>query len=159
MAATETGDDVPWLDEDEQRAWRAYLVATQRLSQQIDHDLQADAGIPHGYYEVLVRLSEAPDRTMRMSELADSSQSSRSRLSHAVARLEELGWIRRESCPDDRRGSFAVLTDKGFAALAAAAPEHVRSVRRHLFDHLSPAQVGQLRRICETLALHLDATQ
>jgi len=154
--AKQAHDDTPWLDDDEQQTWRAFLAATQLLHQQVEHDLQEDAGIPHSYYEVLVRLSEAPERTMRMSDLADSSQSSRSRLSHAVARLEELGWVRRESCPTDRRGSFAVLTDEGFAALDAAAHGHVRSVRRHLFDRLTPAQVAQLRKICDALVAHLQ---
>ena len=83
-------------------------------------------------------LSETPGRRRRMSELADATQSSRSRLSHAVARLEELGWVRREACPSDRRGQEAVLTDEGFAALEQAAPMHVESVRDHLFDLLSP---------------------
>jgi len=86
-----------------------------------------------------------------MSELADASDSSRSRLSHAVARLEEAGWVRRESCPTDRRGAFARLTDEGFAALVAAAPDHVESVRRHLFDQLTPAQVTSLREIAEAI--------
>src|SRR5262245_58383087 len=97
-----------WLSADEQRVWRAYLTATQLLSAQLDRELQHDSGIPHTYYEILVRLSEAPGRVLRMSELAQASESSRSRLSHAVARLEEAGWVRRQTCPTDRRGSFAV---------------------------------------------------
>ena len=107
--------------------------------------------MPHAYYEVLVRLSEAPERRLRMSELADATGSSRSRLSHAVARLEEAGWVRREECPTDRRGQLAVLTDEGFAVLAAAAPGHVEGVRRHLFDRLTPAQVEPLGRISEAV--------
>jgi DNA-binding MarR family transcriptional regulator len=144
-----------WLDEEEQRTWRAYLMATTLLREQFDRDLQLEAGIPHTYYELLVRLSEAPGRTLRMSELADRSQSSRSRLSHAVARLEELGWVRRESCPTDRRGANAILTDDGFAALRAAAPLHVESVRRHLFDQLTPAQTAELQAISEAILRHL----
>ena len=140
-----------WLDEDEQRAWRAFLHATQRLFDTLDRELQRDTGIPHGYYEILVRLSEAPDRTLRMSELADASQSSRSRLSHAVSRLEERGWVLRRECPTDKRGSFAVLTDVGFAALAEAAPIHVEGVRRHLFDRLTPDQVRELHRISDAV--------
>ena len=140
-----------WLDPDEQRAWRAYLSATQLLHAQLDRELQRDSGIPHAYYEILVRLSEAPDRVLRMSELASAAESSRSRLSHAVARLEEAGWVLRESCPTDRRGSFARLTDDGFAALDAAAPAHVASVRRHLIDQLTPEQVRQLREISEAV--------
>ena len=141
-----------WLDDEEQRTWRAFLTANQLLFEQLDHELQRDGNIPHGYYEILVRLSEAPDRTLRMSRLAERSQSSRSRISHAVARLEESGWVRRETCATDRRGAMAVLTDKGFAALAAAAPGHVEGVRTHLFDRLTAEQVDQLRTISEAVA-------
>src|SRR5688500_10882215 len=147
-----------WLDPDEQRTWRAYLTASRALMEALDRELQRDAGMPHAYYEILVRLSETPQRQLRMSELAEATGSSRSRLSHAAARLEAAGWIRREECPTDRRGQIAVLTDEGFATLAAAAPGHVEGVRRHLFDALSPAQVDQLRRISETLAAHLTGS-
>ncbi|MEU6074257.1 MarR family transcriptional regulator [Micromonospora sp. NPDC047074] len=147
-----------WLDPDEQRTWRAYLTASRALMETLDRELQRDAGMPHAYYEILVRLSEAPGRRLRMSELAEVSGSSRSRLSHAVARLEAAGWVRREECPTDRRGQIAALTDEGFDTLAAAAPGHVEGVRRHLFDALSPAQVDQLRRISETLVDHLTSS-
>src|SRR6201747_695678 len=140
-----------WLDEEEQRTWRAFLSATQLLFDQLDRELQRDVKIPHAYYEILVRLSESPERTLRMSQLADSTLSSRSRLSHAVSRLEESGWVERRSCPTDRRGQLAVLTDKGFAALEAAAPGHVEGVRAHLFDPLTPDQIAALRDISETL--------
>jgi DNA-binding MarR family transcriptional regulator len=143
-----------WLTEDEQQAWRAYLGASRLVFDQLDRELQRDAGMPHAYYEILVRLSEAPDRALRMSALADRSQSSRSRLSHAVSRLEESGWVRRENCPDDKRGQIARLTDAGFAALAAAAPGHVEGVRSHVFDPLTPEQVRHLHTISQTL---LDA--
>ncbi|MEV6690932.1 MarR family transcriptional regulator [Micromonospora sp. NPDC051196] len=145
-----------WLNPDEQRTWRAFLAASRALMDTLDRELQRDAGMPHAYYEILVRLSEAPERRLRMSELADATGSSRSRLSHAVARLEADGWVRRENCPTDRRGQIARLTDDGFATLAAAAPGHVEGVRRHLFDALSPAQVDQLRRISEALTDHLS---
>ncbi|MET7706334.1 MarR family transcriptional regulator [Micromonospora sp. NPDC005413] len=144
-----------WLDSDEQRTWRAFLTASRALMDTLDRELQRDAGMPHAYYEILVRLSESPGRRLRMSDLAEATGSSRSRLSHAVARLEAAGWVRREECPTDRRGQVALLTDEGFATLAAAAPGHVDGVRQHLFDALSPAQVDQLRRISETLAEHL----
>ncbi|MEU5944706.1 MarR family transcriptional regulator [Micromonospora sp. NPDC047465] len=147
-----------WLDPDEQRTWRAFLTASRALMETLDRELQHDAGMPHAYYEILVRLSEAPERRLRMSELAEASGSSRSRLSHAVARLEAAGWVRREECPSDRRGQIAVLTDEGFATLATAAPGHVEGVRRHLFDALSPAQVDQLRRISEALVDHLTGS-
>jgi DNA-binding MarR family transcriptional regulator len=143
--------EVRWLDAEEQRVWRAYLAATRLLAAQLERELQRDSGIPHAYYEILVRLSEAEGRTLRMSELADASESSRSRLSHAVARLEEAGWVVRESCETDRRGAFARLTDEGFAALAAAAPAHVESVRTHLLDPLTPEQVRHLGEISEAI--------
>ncbi|MFY1632880.1 MarR family winged helix-turn-helix transcriptional regulator [Solwaraspora sp. WMMB335] len=144
-----------WLDDDEQRTWRAFLAAARALMATLDRELQSRSAMPHAYYEILVRLSEAPGRTLRMNELADATDSSRSRLSHAVSRLEEAGWVRREECPTDRRGQFAVLTEPGFAALAAAAPGHVAAVREHLFDQLSPEQIAQLRTISETVVKHL----
>ncbi|MGI5268356.1 MarR family winged helix-turn-helix transcriptional regulator [Nonomuraea sp. CA-218870] len=140
-----------WLDDDEQRAWRSFLVATQRVHEALDRQLQRDAGMPHAYYMILVALSEAPERALRMSELAAKAQSSQSRLSHAVARLEERGWVRRDRCPEDRRGNVAVLTDAGFAALEEAAPGHVEEVRRVLFDVLTPEQVRDLHEICATV--------
>jgi DNA-binding MarR family transcriptional regulator len=146
-----------WLDEDEQRTWRTFMVASQLLFEQLDRELQQETAISGSYYELLVRLSEAPGRRLRMSELADRSQSSRSRLSHTVARLEEAGWVNRERCPSDRRGSFAVMTDAGFAALEAAAPFHVESVRSHLFDQLDVVQLDELRKISEQLLNHLVA--
>jgi DNA-binding MarR family transcriptional regulator len=114
--------------------------------------------MPHAYYEIMVRLSEAAGRRMRMSELADATGSSRSRLSHAVSRLEGTGWIRREECATDKRGQVALLTDEGFAALAAAAPGHVEAVRAHLLDPLRPVQLRHLREISETLVAALDPT-
>jgi DNA-binding MarR family transcriptional regulator len=144
-----------WLDPDEQRTWRAFMLSHLLLFEQFERDLQRDAGLPMAYYEILVRLSEAPDHQLRMSELADRSQSSRSRLSHAVARLEASGWVRRESCATDRRGQVAVLTDEGYAALEAAAPHHVESVRTHLFDQLTPEQLESLRELSLTILDHL----
>jgi DNA-binding MarR family transcriptional regulator len=143
-----------WLSDDEQLVWRAFLGANKLVFEQLDRELQRDCGLPHAYYEILVRLSEAPDRRLRMSALADRSQSSRSRLSHAVARLEENGWVRREACADDKRGQLAVLTDDGFAALEQAAPIHVESVRKHVFDPLTVEQQQRLREISTQL---LDA--
>lgn len=140
-----------WLSDEEQRTWRAYLAATRLVFDELDRELQLDAGMPHAYYVVLVALSEAPHRTMRMSDLARAAGSSRSRLSHAVARLEEAGWVQRRRCADDRRGAQAVLTDAGLAVLAAAAPGHVEGVRRYLFDRLTPTQVRQLRELSDAI--------
>jgi len=140
-----------WLDAAEQRTWRTFMLATRLLFDEFERDLQRTAGMPMTYYEVLVRLSEAPDGQMRMSELAELAQNSRSRLSHAVARLEDAGWVQRRQCPSDRRGFLAVLTAEGQAALEAAAPGHVDSVRRHLFDPLTTIQLDDLRSICEAI--------
>jgi len=150
-----SGGDTRWLDADERRIWLGWVFTSRLLWEEIERDLQRDSGFSFGHYEILVMLSEAPNRARRMSELADATQSSRSRLSHAVSRLEELGWVKRETCATDRRGQLAVLTDDGFAALEAAAPMHVESVRRHFFDQLSPEELTQLREIQMTLLDHL----
>ena len=136
-----------WLSPDEQAAWRTTLAAWQWVLAAVDGQLQRDAHMPLAYYEILVRLSEAPDQALRMTQLAEASASSKSRLSHAEARLEERGWVRRRECPTDRRGQIAELTDAGFAALQDAAPAHVEQVRAVLFDALTPAQARQLAGI------------
>jgi DNA-binding MarR family transcriptional regulator len=151
-----TQTETRWLDAEEQRAWRAFLTATRLLFAQLDRELQRDAGMSHDYYELLVRLSERPNRAMRMGELAQCTQFSRSRLSHAVARLEAVGWVRRTGSPEDKRGAVAVLTAEGFAALEAAAHVHVAGVRTHLFDQLTRSQVTQLRKISEAVTRHLE---
>jgi DNA-binding MarR family transcriptional regulator len=144
-------DATRWLDPQEQHAWRSFLRAAAAIDEALDRQLQRDAGMPHAYYQVLAMLSEAPDRTLRMSQLAELTISSASRLSHAVSRLEERGWVRREKHPTDRRGALAVLTDAGWEALRAAAPGHVEAVRRVLFDRLEPGQVAQLGAISDRL--------
>jgi len=148
-----------WLTEREQEVWRSFMAAFLGLNDQLARQLQRDSGMPHAYYEILVSLSEAPDRTLRMSELAGLRGSSRSRLSHAVARLEAAGWVRRQDCPTDKRGSFAVLTDKGFAALEKAAPGHVNEVREQLFDKLTPEQVHQLGEISKAVLNGTDPAE
>lgn len=140
-----------WLDVEEQRIWRSFLAVSRAVFEGLDRQLQRDSGMPLAYYEILVQLSEAPDRMLRMSELADRVHSSPSRLSHAVARLEEKGWVQRVDCPTDRRGQYAVLSDEGFEVLAAAAPGHVEAVRGLLFDALTPEQIEQLREISEAV--------
>jgi len=132
-----------WLSDSEQWVWRAYQSATKLVNERLDRQLQRDSGMPTTYYEILVALSESPDRELRMSELAEFTKSSRSRLSHAIARLEENGWVVRRSCATDKRGAFAVLTEDGMAAVKAAAPGHVGEVRTVLFDGLSEDQVRQ----------------
>ncbi len=153
--ASERAVEPRWLDENEQRVWRSYLIASRLLLEHFERDLQRDSELPLMYYEILVVLSEAPERTLRMSELADRLRASRSRLSHAVARLEEAGCVERRRCPEDRRGAFASLTDAGFRVLERAAPRHVESVRAHLFDQLTEEQLRQLGEISEVLLRHL----
>ena len=140
-----------WLTDEEQCAWRAFIEASSRLFDDLDRQLQKEAGLSHGDYEVLVRLSEAPGRRMRMSELAEQAVVSRSRLSHAVSRLEDRGYLQREACETDRRGTFAVLTDEGFARLEGLAPSHVDEVRRLVFDKLDAGQVGALESISKAM--------
>ena len=145
-----------WLADEQQRTWRAFLAANRLLMDRLERQLQADSGIPQTYYEILVNLSEVPGQALRMSRLAEMSLSSRSRLSHAVARLEKAGWVRRSECTTDRRGAICELTDAGLAALQAAAPGHVAEVRASLFDQLTAEQVTQLREICQAVASHLS---
>jgi DNA-binding MarR family transcriptional regulator len=140
-------DGVRWLTEEEQDIWRTYMTASTEFTAHIDRQMRRDSGMPMAYYEILVRLSEAPGRCLRMSELATVSSSSRSRLSHAVAALEKSGWVVRRPADDDRRGWVCELTDDGFAALATAAPGHVTTVREHLFDVLTQEQLLALREI------------
>ena len=136
-----------WLSADEQVTWRSFVGSCHAFFAAVDAQLQRDTGIPLAYYEILVQLSETPGRTLRMTQLAEATSASKSRISHAVARLEERGWVRRMDCPTDRRGQLAELTDEGYAVLVAAAPGHVEQVRRTLFDALSPEQAAQLREI------------
>jgi DNA-binding MarR family transcriptional regulator len=145
-----------WLSLDEQRAWRGLLESTRLLLDALDRQLTVESSMPVGYYEILVNLSEAPGRSARMGELAYLTRSSRSRLSHAVDRLEERGWIERGECPTDRRGQTATLTDAGHAALVAAAPGHVEAVRAHLIDRLTAEQVGQLEQITAAIISGLE---
>ena len=140
-----------WLSAEEQQAWRSFLCACNAFFSAVDAQLQHDAGMPHTYYEILVRLSESPGHALRMSQLAEATSASKSRSSHAVARLEERGWVRRVDCPTDRRGQVAQLTDEGYAALAEAARGHVEQVRRSLFDALTSEQVALLKAISEAL--------
>ncbi|WP_156753740.1 MarR family winged helix-turn-helix transcriptional regulator [Actinokineospora pegani] len=145
-----------WLDGREQDVWRTYITMSSALTDALDRQLQGDSKMPYTYYEILVVLSEAPERSLRMSELAGLRGSSRSRLSHAVSRLEEAGWVVRRECPTDKRGQVAVLTDTGFDALRAAAPGHVTAVRETLFDQLTAEQVDALGQISAAVLRKLD---
>lgn len=150
--ASDSAAQPRWLTEGEQRVWRAYLHATTLLEDHLDRQLQRDAGMPHIYYGLLVGLAEAPRRRLRMTELAMQAKITRSRLSHAIARLEKNGWVRREDCPSDKRGQFAVLTDEGAEVLRRTAPGHVAAVRQAMFERLSPEQQKALGEIMEIIA-------
>jgi DNA-binding MarR family transcriptional regulator len=152
-----TQSDVRWLSPDELQAWLVYVATTNLLDGALDRQLQRESGMPMAYYLILAMLSDVPSRTLRMSDLADVTQSSQSRLSHAVSKLEHNGWIRRIPCPNDRRSTLAQLTDAGYHALVAAAPGHVQAVRRHVFDRLTPEQVDQLREIFSVVLAGLTA--
>jgi DNA-binding MarR family transcriptional regulator len=134
--ARENATPPRWLNPTEMAAWRRYIVASRRLLEALDSDL-ADHELSMPDYEILAQLSDAPERRMRMSELADVAMLSRSRLSHRMKVMEKAGWVRREACPVDKRGFFAVMTAKGWKAIEAAAPDHVDSVRRRFVDLLS----------------------
>ena len=134
--ARENATPPRWLNPTEMAAWRRYIVASRRLLEALDSDLAGhELSMPD--YEILAQLSDAPDRRMRMSELADVAMLSRSRLSHRMKVMEKAGWVRREACPIDKRGFFAVMTPKGWKAIEAAAPDHVESVRSRFVDLLS----------------------
>ncbi len=147
-----------WLSLAEQNAWRAWLTVALKLPEQLNRDLQNDHGLALADYEILVWLSESVNHEMRMSDLAQRTTSSRSRLSHQIDRMERDGLVARRPCPSDGRGSLATLTTKGWSVLINAAPDHVDSVRRHLVDLLTPLELEQLGTICTTIANRLNAT-
>lgn len=138
-----------WLDAGEGKAWRALMRLVMVLPGALDAQLQQDAGLSTYEYLVLARLSEAPEHRLRLSELAPRSYGSLSRLSHVVSRLSAAGHVRRVPCDQDRRVTFAVLTDSGYAKLVEAAPGHVAHVRRLVFDQLTPEQVAALASVAE----------
>lgn len=144
-----------WLSADEQRAWRAYLDATRLLMQTLDRQLSRDADISFTDFELLVVLSEAPDRRLRMRELADAVTTTRSGVTRAISRLVEAGWARRVECEGDKRGMMAELTDAGADKLAASSPGHVTAVREHMFDLLSPRDVATFAHAFGEMRAHL----
>ena len=149
-------DETRWLSTAEQCSWRAWLAATALVAERAEHEMKRDSDLSLAEYEVLVRLSEAPGRRLRMSELADRTLASKSRLSHQVARMEAAGLVLREGCPQDGRVAYAVLTDIGWNRLVAAAPEHVEGVRRAFLDALTPEEFALLGAICAKVVTHLQ---
>ena len=145
-----------WLTDDQQRVWRAYIALTRRMEEALARRMQHDSDLALSDYLVLMLLSETPRRRMRMSELADATVYSRSRLSHAVARLEDLGWVRRTKAPSDGRGTYAELTDEGFAVLAGAAPDHAAAVLDLFFDPLGDDGCAALGDALDAIDERLD---
>jgi DNA-binding MarR family transcriptional regulator len=137
-------------------AWRSFLRAHARVTRVLDAELSAECDLPLGSYEVLLHLNESPDRRLRMTDLADRVVLSRSGLTRLVDRMERDGLIRRESCPSDARGTNAVLTDTGLDRLRAAAPVHLRGVREHIVDQLTPEEIEVLARALGRVAGPLD---
>lgn len=149
--AVASADAPRWLDDEEQAAWRGFLAMVRHITTGTNKQLHDEAGLPHGYYQILAMLSEAEDRTLRMSQLADITMTSQSRMSHAIKALEARGWVQRRGVESDKRGHAAVLTDAGFAVLVSIAPSHAAEVRRLMFDRLSREQVLQLRQIARAV--------
>jgi len=140
---TQATSDVRWLSDDEQRAWGTYIRLAKMLMRQLDRDLHP-FGLSTNDYEILVELSEAPENRLRMTELADLTAQSRSRLSHQITRMEVKGLVLRVACDGDKRGTFAVITPRGMAVIERVAPSHVDSVRRNFIDHISAADLAVL---------------
>jgi DNA-binding MarR family transcriptional regulator len=143
----DTVADTPWLTIEQQHIWRAFLGGTTVLMDRLDRDLRTQHGLSMPEYEILVRLSEAPGRSIRMAELADAVSHSRSRVTHTIARLEREGIVMRGQCSDDGRGVSAVLTEHGFEVLSQAAHTHVRGVNDYLIQNAAPEDLEALGRI------------
>jgi DNA-binding MarR family transcriptional regulator len=153
MSPTETR----WLDADQQASWRAFIVGSTLLMDTLDRELRLAHDISLAEYEILVRLSESPDRTLRMAKIAESMRHSRSRVTHTVSRMEKDGLIRRLAAADDKRGVDAVMTDKGWELLKAAAHTHVTGVRAHFVDLADPADYEALGRVMNAVSDQLVA--
>ena len=154
MAAQSSDKSPKWLNPREMKAWRSYIIASRRLLEALDADLDGH-DLSMADYEVLAQLSDAPDRRMRMSELAEIAMLSKSRLSHRMKVMEKAGWVRRELCTEDKRGSFAVMTEKGWRAIVKAAPDHVASVRNRFVDNLNVKDQEELAKIFDRLSTKL----
>lgn len=147
------------LSEDRSATWLAYRRMQVRLMSGLDRQLARDSGMPPGYYAILATLADSPGRRLLLVELARRCNFSQSRLSHAIARMEQSGWVAREPSEDSRRSTFAVLTADGVRAQAEAADGHNRAVRELFFDGLTVAQEHQMRRLCDLISNHIDHQQ
>ncbi len=146
-----------WLDDDQQHAWRSYLAMQGRLNARIGQQLQADSDLSLPDFQVLVHLTDTAERRLRVTELAREMQWEKSRLSHHLGRMEGRGLVRRESCPSDARGAFVALTRAGQSAIEEAAPGHVATVRRLLFEEMTPAELRTLTGVFARVLARLDA--
>ena len=155
MDVTATAEEPRWLDDGEMRAWRAYVIASELLRKQLNRELQDQHNMALADYEVLVRLSEGDGGRMRMAQLASGVASSKSRLSHQIARMEAAGLVQRAECDDDARGVFAEITEAGRERLRETAPTHVTGVREHLIDLLDENDQKALTDIFEKVLGHL----
>jgi DNA-binding MarR family transcriptional regulator len=149
--------DTRWLSREQQRSWRAFIIGTTLLTDTLDRELRQAHGLSLGEYEILVRLSESPGRTLRMAEIADSMQHSRSRVTHTVSRMEKAGLVERCAAEGDRRGVDAKMTDKGWDLLVEAAHTHVTGVREHFVDLASEDDFATLGTVMNAVADHLLA--
>ena len=147
--------DQPWLTDEQQRVWRLYLRVSRELNERVEGDMQRKAGLPFAYYLILAMLSEAPGRALRMNQLAVVLNASQSRTSHAVARLEEQGWVRRERTPLDGRGQVATLTEAGWDKVVQLAPSHAETVRCAMFDPLSDDDLAAFGRTLDKIDVSL----
>ncbi len=152
----ESAEEPRWLDVDERQTWLALASSMIRLPAALDAQLQRDAGLSYFEYQVLAVLSEAPERTMRLSEIAALVDGSLPRLSQVVSRLEKRGWVRRTPDPADGRYTLGILTDEGWDKVVASAPGHVATVRRHVIDPLTKTQQRQLREIAQRILRTTD---
>jgi DNA-binding MarR family transcriptional regulator len=152
-----TGSETRWLDAEQQAQWRAYIVGTTLLLDALDRELRLAHGISMAEYEILVRLSETPERALRMAKIAESMQHSRSRVTHTVTRMEKSGLIRRAAAEDDKRGVDAVMTDKGWQLLQEAAPTHVAGVRAHFVDLAAESDFAAMGRMMNAVSDQLVA--
>jgi len=146
-----------WLTGEQQRAWRAFIIGMTLLTDTLDRELRHAHGISLGEYEILVRLSESPERSMRMAQIAESMQHSRSRVTHTVTRMEKAGLITRCAAEGDRRGVEARMTDRGWDLLVEAAPTHVTGVREHFVDLADEQEFAAMGKLMNAVADHLLA--
>lgn len=152
-----TGDSEPrWLDQAEMTAWLRLIAVAERLPGVLDTQLRRDSGLTHFEYQVLAMLSDAPERTLRMTSLSLQTNATLPRLSHVVKRLEDRGFVERSVAPEDKRAINAALTEAGFEAIKAAAPGHLATVREHVFDPLSEQQVLALSEALGAILTRVD---